>query len=121
MHLNQSLSSYPVFGTPVIFRDNLLCIKFPDISVQELLLFCNQKYKLDFAKEQCGLEITSLEVKVSIQFKDFMFHKLQLHGKGPVLPLTFKDKQGLVDMYSLNAREVLKSYIPSAVKKCFFY
>jgi hypothetical protein len=46
---------------------------------------------------------------------------LQLHWKGPVLPLTFKDKQGLVDMYSLNAREVLKSYIPSAVKKCLFY
>ena len=115
-----------LFGTPLRFRYNFLCLKLFDISSMEILQWLRRLFNLEFTLEQSGFNLRVLEAKVSWEtrkyinfFSNFKLAWGPLHDKTP--PREEMVKKSWVHPLSCNARHMLKSYVPSAVIKCALY
>ena len=125
-HLTNNVYQSAWFGSATRFRDNILLIILQDISVTEILLLFKLNYKLEFTKEQASHTIESLEsiLILNTHHTDNFFDRITIQWKNCKLPTTkfpFQKLHKLVDKSSLNAKSVLKSYLPSAIQKCYYY
>ena len=92
----------------------------------EILLLFKLNYKLEFTKEQASHTIESLEsiLVLNTHHTDNFFDWITIQWKNCKLPTTkfpFQKLHKLVDKSSSNAKSVLKSYLPSAIQKCYYY
>ena len=125
IQLKKNIYSACLFGSPLRFKDNILMLILPDISVVEVLLLFKLIYDLEFTKEQITndtMDFLEMRIKM-VRSHDNFFQFFQINWK---LVLTSEGtneqrrKYMLVQGHSSNAREVFKCYLPNVFIKCKF-
>ena len=128
------------FAPPIRYRDNLFLMMTKDFSSAQLLLFLKKMYLLDFSVESRGYILQSLEFYFSWTWElkdmvepnsllDSVKHKpikniFTLQWKHFTEPEPARPEMTIkrwVNPQSINAKTILKSYVPSAKLKCDWY
>jgi hypothetical protein len=110
------------FGEPIRFRDNIIMLLPRDVSASEIRALLQKIYSLDLTIEQWGGVLCSLEAVCSMSRAAGMTTTtVGLTWKGAGHAKEDGSVKGWVQYQSLNARKVLRSMVPGALRKCVLY
>lgn len=114
-----------IFGPVSRFRDNIFLCAMHDLSTNEIKLLFSKIYNLQFTLEQCGPSLVSLEVFLRAHYDTKNYFTHFIHNWKQIMVQTLKrpvmQVKKWVSPNSINAKYIIKCYVPSACEKCVYY
>ena len=125
LHKVSSSPLRSIFGPVSRFRDNVFLCAMPDFSTAEIRLLFSKMYNLQFTLEQCGPSLISLEVFLRAHYDDFKFFTHFAYNWKQIIMQTPKCPEMQIKRWvspeSVNAKYMVRCYVPSACAKCIIY
>lgn len=114
------------FGPPIRFRDNLLLISLYGWSGKEILLWLHRIYGLQFTIEKSGHKLATLETEITWKTDEDkkFFREFSVRWSGSFEKTVERknmEKKRWISCMSSNAKGMIKSFVPSGLKKCVLY